>query len=1051
MAVDIATHRPFGHIIGINPIGDVYVVPLSETIRQIKDVFGTQDINILSGHPNPRGSGINEATLPEEVSNHEQHNHVGNGEGLKMRTGQPQLLAISGKSGQPQYQHLRRAVPVGIYLGQVRDSSGPIQFWQASSHFEEVWGTLGPRITRHLESLEDLSNPPVENLLVQMVMVGRNASAARPTVIFFSRDAEARKAAKLAVQKSNILNDYPGIGLGDMAANGFLPADIQQLATDSIGMELATTSSQSQAGPVTSKSVFTVPSDHAFGRRIFIAAGSAGLLRPATGGPILWINREPLQLTVAHAFMDSPVSPPAQVHGSYNAEWSIDGFGENEASYASGEADFKLPETTAKEFAQPMFHRNLQHLGKLDIASDMISEELDYALIQLEPDDGRGRRNQNYILRGVGINQRALEVNGISDVMSGRRPVVALTASSGQLVGEITSNFAFIRVPGHHTFRQVYPVNLHGRVAQGDCGAPVLDAVTQRLYGYIVSGTVGSGSAYVMPLTPIVEDITRRLGDISLVPELRPTHLTKVETRVARRRIVRWSLKRMNNRRSLLNLLRGLEIRHEAFRRLVGRLRRLRQLLDRFCQEERPRLIYVRERVLPYYSEFGSRQFLKDLDLSPPKRLRKRDLLARCLRIFPTRPTGGLDNQTRFRSSLGHNQERVLNAADATSQQFFSLPVETIVHILSYLSIPDILTLRLASRGMNNIIVAHENLIANSYLGRRRLPSLVTTLYPGPGARHMTLGYIAGLRHRYRVSSGLAERTASWIASEIFQSSLIPERNKASVTPLKSLIRRRITPLLFVVFHFLEFYRESTLELLSSPASAHAMATAAATNAPERKIMRVYPDALLLQVHQFFPIFQAFISRQFRAPSYYGVVERFAKGARRAPPELLEVALVCVGGPREILRLVSRKTLEARQLGLEQWYTAISSSKMTGENGRGNQPMIAGPSSIGYSETVPGPSRRAGKEADKPVQRAQGEGLIGGVPMRPLTQSKSNLLLRNLPEKSQIWLPEAERTLLERVVVGRAQDIKKGSDALVELISRRFSEIDNLWEPDSSI
>lgn len=47
LVVDIQTSQPYGHVIALNPLGEVYMVPLQSTLRQIKKLFSSDDVGIL--------------------------------------------------------------------------------------------------------------------------------------------------------------------------------------------------------------------------------------------------------------------------------------------------------------------------------------------------------------------------------------------------------------------------------------------------------------------------------------------------------------------------------------------------------------------------------------------------------------------------------------------------------------------------------------------------------------------------------------------------------------------------------------------------------------------------------------------------------------------------------------------------------------------------------------------------------------------------------------------------------------------------------------------
>lgn len=86
-------------------------------------------------------------------------------------------------------------------------------FWEAKGPALETFEKLKPTISAYLEThMTTISNP-----LYCVFMTGRTADTARPTIVFYFRDINRRKDARLmrdAVRKSGILNRYPGFKTG---------------------------------------------------------------------------------------------------------------------------------------------------------------------------------------------------------------------------------------------------------------------------------------------------------------------------------------------------------------------------------------------------------------------------------------------------------------------------------------------------------------------------------------------------------------------------------------------------------------------------------------------------------------------------------------------------------------------------------------------------------------------------------------------------------------------------------------------------------------------
>ncbi len=89
--------------------------------------------------------------------------------------------------------------------------------------------------------------------------------------------------------------------------------------------------------------------------------------------------------------------------------------------------------------------------------------------------------------------------------------ILTVTGSSGMLKGTLTGKATSMRLPGRKYFQDVYQVVLEGSLAQGDCGAPVVDRLRGWFYGHIAIGVVGTGIAYIIPANKVMSDIAKRL------------------------------------------------------------------------------------------------------------------------------------------------------------------------------------------------------------------------------------------------------------------------------------------------------------------------------------------------------------------------------------------------------------------------------------------------------------------------------------------------------------------------------------------------------------
>ncbi|KAK3380858.1 hypothetical protein B0H63DRAFT_450252 [Podospora didyma] len=81
LVIDATTRQPYGYVIAVDPLGEAYVMPLQNTLRQIKTALRTEDVELLSkpswaitavAAPNPvaiisRDNGVTTARKPARM------------------------------------------------------------------------------------------------------------------------------------------------------------------------------------------------------------------------------------------------------------------------------------------------------------------------------------------------------------------------------------------------------------------------------------------------------------------------------------------------------------------------------------------------------------------------------------------------------------------------------------------------------------------------------------------------------------------------------------------------------------------------------------------------------------------------------------------------------------------------------------------------------------------------------------------------------------------------------------------------------------------------
>jgi hypothetical protein len=306
---------------------------------------------------------------------------------------------------------------------------------------------------------------------------------------------------------------------------------------------------------------------------------------------------------------------------------------------------------------------------------------------------------------------------------------------------------------------------------------------------------------------------------------------------------------------------------------------------------------------------------------------------------------------------------------------------------------------------------------------------------------------------------------ADWITEEYFIRKT--EKERLAFAPRQALMRRRLVPLLFTIFHFFERYRHLCLKSLPRD-SQNLLPETASMNAVESQIMSMYDDNTLLQVHQVFPVFKLYLSRKLRPPSHLGPVERSLRGYRKekAPDHVL-VAILCIGGLGEALRFSEIDEYDARRTAVDDWYTSISHKSVNARSQMHRRPMGLGlgrwqsaQASISSAEStsdnttsshssvfssfMPGSNHNGWRRSSSCGSVVSDAGLTAGPPMPHMVAAQIHLLLPGLPMLEQLWIPTAEELIIQRGAVSRPTDIKRNAEVEHELIRAGITEADEL-------
>ena len=112
--------------------------------------------------------------------------------------------------------------------------------WEAIGPAREIMNQIYTPIRNPLQKRneylqEGTSTPRV--MIFSMYMIGRTAETAHPTIIFSCENKEPRKRARKIIEESRLLDDYPGVILGDSSRPPVLSRPAVPLASHGMGGE----------------------------------------------------------------------------------------------------------------------------------------------------------------------------------------------------------------------------------------------------------------------------------------------------------------------------------------------------------------------------------------------------------------------------------------------------------------------------------------------------------------------------------------------------------------------------------------------------------------------------------------------------------------------------------------------------------------------------------------------------------------------------------------------------------------------------------------------
>lgn len=441
----------------------------------------------------------------------------------------------------------RPQLSAGRHLGKY----GKEEIWQARGPARDAFNSLAPRIKEYLESSME---PIARRVTWSIYMIGRTESTASPVVMFCCEVLELRRDIRKAIKDSGILNEYPGIKTGHMRT----PPDFDHLVP-------LTGDGRTEQGCRDQLLILYSPFGSACGSKLSNLSESGGPHAIATVGGVIRLGPKFYYTTAGHTLQPPPCSTVEQSPDSHSDEkatyldsdhddddvLSLDGSDDSDiSSVTSEDAEWseishwggsgyetetleEMPSSDSPYGKQAESHQDAKEgtamfsgspeLGKLSMEPIgrpfLISTEakgcsagLDYALIEI--------CSAHHTLENVvrwGKDNSIARVQSIVRSEPQDANILAVT-SRGIVEGYLSGTPAYTCTEGNPSFQKVFNITLRGALEKGDCGTWIIDAKRGDLYGHIVMGSPGSGSALITPFSEIFNNIQFRLGETPFLP-----------------------------------------------------------------------------------------------------------------------------------------------------------------------------------------------------------------------------------------------------------------------------------------------------------------------------------------------------------------------------------------------------------------------------------------------------------------------------------------------------------------------------------------------------
>ncbi|RYP10745.1 hypothetical protein DL765_008013 [Monosporascus sp. GIB2] len=453
-------------------------------------------------------------------------------------------------------------------MGTKLGMKGNYTYWEAKGPARQAYDELCPQIARVLT--EDLGTVDDSDLLLyQVFLVGRSPEKALPHIMFSSPKRETRTEARKIIIRSGILNNYPGMQVGEWASAPHIGLQFQMGLGDdkkaALQAPMASSSRLSKLVSTLSEGTPAVDLPHDPWRLVGVSPLGRGIARfyhlesrafkfsiecsslsqTATCGAVFVHNGRAYGLVPAHVLLPGPIHPDVGALSDEGVEdlegFTFGDFGEDSdgdqdldheavstglgslsprTEYPASEDELfeayhgMIPESAAHD-GNPMFGESHHSDRDRKINKDGDSESLlDACLVaSIDLDYALLELEFDPLLSLAEIPILDISPQSVAPIV-GECRIQVLTASNGLVRGTLYEHDSLIRLPGSTTFQKVYGVDLEKRILRGDCGSVVRDRTTGDVYGHIITGSAETSFAFIIPATTVLSDAMWRLEKV---------------------------------------------------------------------------------------------------------------------------------------------------------------------------------------------------------------------------------------------------------------------------------------------------------------------------------------------------------------------------------------------------------------------------------------------------------------------------------------------------------------------------------------------------------